>query len=88
MEVKELARVIIDHWHAGAGSMLFADDMMNACKTLDVSADSIADFIKAVNDYRGYDFTTDALECTFVPVKNVARVCALLDEITALCVRA
>ena len=88
MHVKELARVIVEHWNAGACSMLFIDDMMNACRALDVSADSIADFVKAVNDYRHHDYAADVLNNAFVPVENVQAVCDLLDQIQGLCVRA
>lgn len=87
MEGELLAEVLVDHWHAGAGSTLFADEMIHAARAARVSTDRILDVIESVNDYRGHDLDADTLAHSFVPQERIADVCALLDEIATMCVR-
>lgn len=86
-EGEELAKVIVNHWHTGAGSTLFAEEVIFTCEATGISADAIADIINAVNDYRGHDSARDTLSHAFVPAANRRAVCDLLDRIQALCVR-
>ncbi len=84
---EELARVLVDYWRIGAGSMLFVDDIVCACKALGMSPslDDIMRFTEAVNEHRGHTFATDVLTHAFVPQENVETVHELLDQITSLC---
>lgn len=84
---EELSRIIIRKWGVGAGSMLFFDEAISACRAMKVSPDSVTDFIRAVNVYRGHDFASDVLNHAFVPEENVQAVCDLLDQIQNLCLR-
>ena len=86
MEGNELAHVIIDHWHAGAGAMLYADEVAHACKTVGVSSDYVMAVVGAVNAMRGHDMDKDVLGHAFVPQENIEAVTALLDQVAALCV--
>lgn len=86
MRGEELSRIIVRQWGAGAGSMLYLDELANACRAMEISADSVMDFIGAVNDYRRHDLATDVLDHAFVPEENVQAVCDLLNEVQALCV--
>lgn len=87
MRGEELSRIIVRQWGACAGSMLYFDELISACKAMKVSSDSVMDFIGAVNDYRGHNFATDVLEHAFVPEENVRAVCDLLDQVQGLCVK-
>jgi hypothetical protein len=86
VEGEELSRVIAEHWHAGAGSMLFFKDAIHAHEATGLPMNRIFDVIKAANDARGYEFAADVLDRAFVPEGNVQAVCDLLDQIQALCV--
>lgn len=86
MEGELLAEVLVDHWHAGAGSTLFADEMIHAARAARVSTDRILDVIESVNDYRGHDLDADTLAHAFVPEENRQAVRDLLDQIVAMCV--
>lgn len=87
MEGEILTKVICDHWHAGCGAMVLADEVFAACKATHISADRVLEFTHTVDEYRGHDHSADVLTCAFVPEENMGRVCELLDEIIGLCVK-
>ena len=88
MEGEQLSEIIVDHWHTGAGSTVFASEIGAACKDTGLSADAIMDVIGAINERRGHDFATDVLDHAFVPKENEQAVRDLLDQIQGLCVSA
>lgn len=86
MEGEQLSEIIVDHWHMGAGSTVFASEVFLACKATGLPADTIMDVIGAINEHRGHDTATDVLSHAFVPKENEQAVRDLLDQIQGLCV--
>ena len=87
MEGEILTKVICDHWHAGCGVMVTADELYSACKATHISPDRVMEFCGAVDEYRGHDHSADVLTCAFVPQENMDKVCELLDQIIGLCAK-
>ena len=86
-EGEELASVIVKHWHIGAASTVYVDELIYAHEVTGISLDDIAAVVNAVNEFRHHDDATDVLAHAFVPSANLRDVCALLDQIQSLCVR-
>lgn len=86
MEGEELSSLIVNHWHIGAGSTVFVDELVHAQEVTGISVDAIADAVKAINQYRGHTFDADILTHAFVPDDNRQAVCDLLDQIIGMCV--
>jgi len=86
MEGIELGRLLNKHWRCGAGSMLYFDELISACRATETSADDVMEFIDAVNSYRHHKYEDDVMDTSFVPQENIEAVTALLDQVAALCV--
>ena len=83
----ELAELVVDHWHVGAGTMIWANEVGRACDETGVDIEDAYRFVNAVNKERGHDVRTDVLSSAWVPADRVAEVTELLDRIEGLCVR-
>lgn len=82
---EELARILVDHWHVGAGATVFLEELIEAHKRTGITFDDFAAVTRIINESRHYDFESDRLGTAFVPQANIGAVCDLLDQITELC---